>query len=79
MGMVLRETALVTAIGICAGVLAALALTALLRNMFFGLSGFEVLPVLAAAAVIAIAAVLAALVPAWRAAHVDPTVALRIE
>lgn len=79
MAMVLGETCILVAVGIAAGMLSAVVLAALLQNMLFGLSRFEMLPMIVAAAVIAIAAVGASLAPAWKAARVDPTVALRCD
>lgn len=66
-----------------AGVLAGLALSAasgrLMESFLFGLPPLDPLTYTATAAALVIAAALAAAVPAWRAARVDPLVALRQE
>jgi len=77
--MVLREMGVLVAAGILGGALLSLAVAAPLRNRLFGLSPVEVGPLLAAAAVIAIASMAAGIVPAWRASQVDPALALRSE
>ena len=79
MAMILGETGVVVGFGVAIGILIALLLAVLLKRLFYGLSGFEVLPVVVATLVIAIAATIAALVPAWRASRIDPTIALRTE
>ena len=77
--MVLRETFALVAIGLALGALSSFALALLLHRMLFGLSAYELLPTLGAAAIIAAACVFATLLPAWRASRIDPTVALRYE
>jgi hypothetical protein len=77
--MVLGESMLLLAIGVGLGVPLTLAATRLVRAQLFGLQASD--PVTLMAAVLAIAAVtmLAAYLPARRAAKVDPMVALRYE
>lgn len=62
-----------------AGVLAALALTRAMASMLVGLKPADPLTFAAMAAVFFVIAALASRAPAWRAASVDPTVALRQE
>ena len=66
-----------------AGLLAGLALSVVgvraVRSLLFGLSPYDPATMLGAAAVLVIVSVVAGLGPAWRAAHVDPTEALRVE
>jgi ABC-type antimicrobial peptide transport system permease subunit len=66
-----------------AGLLAGLALSVVgvraVRSLLFGLSPYDPATMLGAAAVLVIVSVVAGLRPAWRAAHVDPTEALRVE
>jgi ABC-type antimicrobial peptide transport system permease subunit len=74
--MVLREGMLLVAIGgAVGGALAALGSQALSAVLYVG--PFDVASFGMAFAVLAAVAVLANGVPAWRAAHVDPMVALR--
>jgi predicted permease len=79
LAMVLREVALLAAVGIAMGLPAAWALARVLRAQLFGLSPHD--PLTAAAAVLLLAAVTlaAGFLPARRATRVDPLVALRAE
>ena len=75
-GMVMREGMVLVAIGGAIGAaLAAVAGQALSGALYVG--AFDVLSFTMAFAVLAIAAALANVVPAWRASRVDPMVALR--
>jgi predicted permease len=77
--MVLRESFGLAAIGLAIGVPAALAGTRLLQSMLFGLAARDPETLTAAAAVMLALALVAGLLPARRAARVDPLVALRAE
>jgi ABC-type lipoprotein release transport system permease subunit len=59
------------------GVVAALGLGRAARSLLFGLQGHDTLVVAAAAGVLAAVALGAGWLPAWRAARVNPTAALR--
>src|SRR5688572_210363 len=76
-GMVLKQIAWMSAIGVVIGVGLALLLGEVGRALLFGLTPTD--PVVPAAAVLALLAVVAAAayLPARRAAHVDPVTALR--
>jgi putative ABC transport system permease protein len=67
------------AIGLGLGLLGTLALTKVLKGIVYGMEGVTAPPLLMAAAVVAIAATFAILIPAWRASKLDPLVALRID
>jgi putative ABC transport system permease protein len=77
--MVLRQGATLAGIGIAAGVLAALALTHLMRSLLYGTSTADPLTFAATAAVLAAVALLACSIPALRATRIDPMAALRHE
>jgi predicted permease len=76
---VLAESAKLAALGIAIGVPAALALTRLLSNLLYGVAPTD--PRVLGAVVLCLfcVALIAALVPAWRASRVNPLVALRYE
>jgi putative ABC transport system permease protein len=63
--------------GIALGVIAALGLTRLMGYLLFQVSPRDPRAFLSALAVMAIAAFLACVVPAWRAARTDPSQTLR--
>lgn len=77
--LVLRQAVVLGLVGVGAGVLGALALTGTLRGLLFDLSPRDPATVAAGAALLFVAALLAAWLPARRAAAVDPNVALRAE
>ncbi len=77
--MVLAESSVLAVIGIIAGLAAALAATRVLTSMLFGVKPTDPATFCAAAALLLLVALLSALVPAWRAATVEPITALRHE
>jgi len=77
--MVLRESLAESLAGVALGVPAAVTAAGLLRSMLFGLTPSDPVTLGGAAVVIAVVAVGASLIPARRAASVDPIVALRYE
>jgi predicted permease len=79
MGLIWRETGLLLAVGLGAGVLISLALGRAASGLLFGLQPNDPLTFAAAGAVLAVVALIASYVPARRAAKVDPMVALRHE
>ncbi len=76
---VLHEGFILAATGSLLGVGAALALTRLLENLLFEISPLDLTSFTAGVALLAIVALCACLIPAWRASRVDPMVALRAE
>jgi predicted permease len=77
--MVLRQTLLLIAVGITAGIPVALAAARLIASQLYGLSPTDWPTVVTAALVMAGAGLVAGYVPARRATKVDPMVALRCE
>ena len=77
--MVLRKSLAWVCVGVAAGVLAAAGAARLVASLLYGISPHDPLAYAAAAATLLIAALVAAWVPALRAARVDPMVALRSE
>lgn len=75
--MILRSGGALAFLGVGIGVAAALGLTRLMEAMLFGVRPSDPLTYVAAASVLVLAAALASWLPAWRAAAVDPVVALR--
>ena len=75
--MVLGQGVLLAAIGAAAGVCGAFAMARVLKSLLFGVSAADPISYAGAAVVMAGAVLLACGLPAWRAARVDPMVALR--
>ncbi len=65
------------AIGAGLGLFLSLAVARLLRGLLFGVGAYDPAAFVAALVVLALVTLAACAVPAWRAARVDPTVALR--
>jgi predicted permease len=78
-GMILAEGGRLVAAGIAVGMFAALALVRLVSSRLYGVSGADPWTLGSAMAVLVLVAAVAALIPAGRAAGVDPMVALRSE
>ena len=77
--MILRQGLFLTAIGLAIGLAIALALGRFTASVLYGTSGTDPLTFATVSLVLIAAAVAAILVPALRAAHVEPTTALRCE
>ncbi len=79
LSLFLRNAALTAAIGIAAGTGLGLVLTRYLRSYIFGIGAQDPVAFLTSAGVLGGAALLASLIPAVRAARVDPDRVLRDE
>jgi predicted permease len=79
LGMVVGQGAWLAAVGVCAGLAGALALSRYLSALLFGVSARDPLTFVAVPAVLFLVALAACYVPARRAARVDPMVSLRCE
>ena len=77
--LVLRQAGLLTTAGLSIGLLSAVATSMLIRKLLFTVQAWDVATLVAVAFVLALASLAASLLPARRAASVDPVQALRSE
>ncbi|MGH9496834.1 MAG: FtsX-like permease family protein, partial [Candidatus Sulfotelmatobacter sp.] len=77
--MVLQEVLWMAGTGIAIGLTFALLLSSLVRSQLFGVSGHDPLTLCVVCGLILAVACISAVIPARRAAKVDPIVALRYE
>jgi predicted permease len=78
-GLALRQTLLATAAGLALGIVAAAALTRYLEGMLFGITPLDPITFITSPAILAAVALIACVLPARRAAMIDPMAALRSE
>jgi putative ABC transport system permease protein len=79
LGMVVRQGMELLALGMVAGLIGALALTRVMASLLFGISARDLVTFAAVPAILALVALAATVIPAFRATRVDPIVALRDE
>jgi predicted permease len=79
LGMVVREGMILVGLGVAIGLVAAIWLTRFAARMLYGVTPGDIGTRVVVVALVAAAALLACLIPARRAARVDPMVALRSE
>src|SRR5215469_16385264 len=77
--LVLRQGLTLTCLGIGIGAVGGVAASQALTSLLFGVSRLDPLTYLAVIALLTAVAVIACGIPAWRAAKIDPWVALRYE
>ncbi|HEX6716685.1 MAG TPA: ABC transporter permease [Pyrinomonadaceae bacterium] len=77
--LVVRQGMTMTLIGLAFGLAGALAMSRVLTGMLYGVSATDPLTFAGVSIVLLIVALLACLIPARRATHVDPIIALRTE
>jgi putative ABC transport system permease protein len=79
LAMVVSKGLALVAIGLVFGLAGALALTRLGTSWLFGVSPADPLTLIAVPVLILAVALLACLIPAWKAARIDPVTALRFD
>jgi putative ABC transport system permease protein len=77
--LVLRSALMIAAVGLIIGLGAAAALRRLIEARLYGVTGFDPVTIALAALGMTALTILASLVPAARAARVDPVRSLRVE
>ena len=78
-GQILRQAAILVAIGLGIGVIGSLALARTARSLLFGLEPYDPATLVLAASLLAVVALLGSYLPARRASRFDPMAALRYE
>lgn len=79
LGLVVRQRMSLLVAGLAAGLVLSLALMWVLSSLLYAVRPYDPVSLAAAAAALALVALLACSIPAWRTARVDPLVALRYE
>ena len=74
---VCRDGVALSALGVAAGAVAALALAQYIRSLLYGIGAFEPLVLVGVTVFMLVVALLAAAVPGWRATRLSPTLAIR--
>jgi predicted permease len=77
--MILKQGMKLALVGVASGIIAAFALTGLMRTLLFGVTAHDPLTFAGVAALLIVIALLACYIPARRTILVDPVVALRYE
>ena len=76
---VLKESVFLAILGIAAGLPTAIVAARLLSSILYGVTAYDTFTGIVCMAFIALVAIAAGLIPAWRASRIDPMAALRVE
>ena len=79
MRMVVAQGAQLVALGLAAGLIVSLGLTRFVASLLYQTNQYDLVTFVTVPAVLAAAALIACVIPAWRAARVEPLTALRAE
>jgi putative ABC transport system permease protein len=79
LALVLRQGMTVTGIGIALGLTGAVAASQAITSLLFGISRFDPITYIGVFVLLTSVSAIACWVPAWRAAHVDPSITFRVE
>jgi ABC-type antimicrobial peptide transport system permease subunit len=79
MALILKDALFLTGVGVVIGLPIAFGASRAIRSLVYGSDGLDPLSCVVAISALAIAATLAAYIPARRAARLDPMAALRYE
>ena len=77
LGMVVRQGLALTVAGLVLGLAGAFSVGRLITKLLYGTQPHDPVALLVVSGILAVIAMLACVVPAWRAAKVDPVIALR--
>ena len=75
--MIFKHAAWIIGIGVIAGLAGSIVLSGVIRSSLFGITATDPMTYLAVSLVLLMIALIACLVPARRAASIDPTLALK--
>jgi len=75
-GLIVRDGFRLVLIGLGTGVAGALLLVRLISNLVYGINAYDPVSIVSGMVLLAVVALAACLIPAWRAARVDPMVVL---